>query len=754
METRKTKLALTASALAFALMLAGCGGGGGSSSAVTPSGGGGTPQQQEPEEQTGPVAVMMDLMLPTGLMPDDVDLPDSGDTVTIPVRKGETVIRGANEDGEGGVEFMCESDYDCSLTLTNQGGTLVAEYSTKKKDADADNPMVTAMVIEIPEPTPEPMEITERIPLNAAQRARLNEAGGSGKFTIPAGGSTVRAGVTFTCNSEEDCEVTVSRAFGVVTAEMKTIQNHGDEAPTVTAVIGPNDPLRELNEGNAMAVARILQLPIDDGGTVPPGSAYDGGPDKFHIGGMGWDQFGVANLGADNFADVTLTSSFDPNGAAYRQPMPGNAGADPTTLRGSMLRTMDAGEDNPTNKLTENADTVAMAGWEHHVLFADWGDTHGVNDGGFETGALIYSDIEAPMMNVPFADVEDMLAHLHTRAWFNLVNGMVTIGDGNLNSNWRTALGEIAIDVEGSQTAVISQPVNAGTRYAGSYFGARGELVCVSNCTIGRSMTADTNFGVADTDADAAGLQSNAVWEFIPADDAMVNVPDQDWIMFGAWMTTPDDMAGDHRLGVLAQGMQPYENGGTALVAGAAGVHGTATYSGGAAGTYVDEDETGFFTARATLTANFDVNRDNNPDPGDYTVSGRIDDFRNMNGDFLGADTAADPNDPNAGGENDWVVRLRGLDAGNAVARAPIDAAGAGPHIPAASTSVAGTADGVRWQEGEWSAQFYGPGGRNAPRRVAPTGIAGQFRATTHTAVPANLADYRAVVGSFGANAE
>ena len=47
METRKTKLALTASALAFALMLAGCGGGGSTSSAVTPSGGGGTPPQQE-----------------------------------------------------------------------------------------------------------------------------------------------------------------------------------------------------------------------------------------------------------------------------------------------------------------------------------------------------------------------------------------------------------------------------------------------------------------------------------------------------------------------------------------------------------------------------------------------------------------------------------------------------------------------------------------------------------------------------------
>ena len=39
-------------------------------------------------------------------------------------------------------------------------------------------------------------------------------------------------------------------------------------------------------------------------------------------------------------------------------------------------------------------------------------------------------------------------------------------------------------------------------------------------------------------------------------------------------------------------------------------------------------------------------------------LSGRIDNFKNSQGGFIGDDTRANPNDPMEGGENDWVVRL------------------------------------------------------------------------------------------------
>ena len=99
-------------------------------------------------------------------------------------------------------------------------------------------------------------------------------------------------------------------------------------------------------------------------------------------------------------------------------------------------------------------------------------------------------------------------------------------------------------------------------------------------------------------------------WQFTPAAGAMVRVPDQDWMAYGAWMTTPDNPTGMHRIGVLHNGFDPYTAAAGAFTAGETGLNGSATYSGGAAGIYVDGDASGLFTATATLTANFDVDGD------------------------------------------------------------------------------------------------------------------------------------------------
>ena len=66
------------------------------------------------------------------------------------------------------------------------------------------------------------------------------------------------------------------------------------------------------------------------------------------------------------------------------------------------------------------------------------------------------------------------------------------------------------------------------------------------------------------------------------------------------------------------------------------GLRGSAKYTGGATGVYVDGLRNGLFTAEATLTANFDVNSDGDADTGDYSISGRIDNFRGTDGVFLG----------------------------------------------------------------------------------------------------------------------
>ena len=53
-------------------------------------------------------------------------------------------------------------------------------------------------------------------------------------------------------------------------------------------------------------------------------------------------------------------------------------------------------------------------------------------------------------------------------------------------------------------------------------------------------------------------------------------------------------------------GMDTYETGTMPSPAKTAGLTGSATYSGGATGIYVDGTASGLFTATATLTANFD----------------------------------------------------------------------------------------------------------------------------------------------------
>ena len=260
-----------------------------------------------------------------------------------------------------------------------------------------------------------------------------------------------------------------------------------------------------------------------------------------------------------------------------------------------------------------------------------------------------------------------------------------------------------------------------------------GTFACVGTgfCTIERAMTGETAFMVADVDPNTVGLQrtGQSNWEFTPDPNEMVTVPDQDWMVFGAWLTTPDDGSGTHRLGVFHTGMDEYMYRDNTLT-------GSATYSGSATGVYADGAAGGLFTARAMLTATFSGANDD-------MLTGRIDDFRDTRGNFLGSDTATDPNDPVGGGENDWIVML---------GRQAITESGA----VATNTMVSGSADGVPWNNGEWAAQLYGP--HIAPpggSQPEPSGVTGQFRAEIWTAGTETTDDMRgvatAVVGAFGA---
>ena len=196
------------------------------------------------------------------------------------------------------------------------------------------------------------------------------------------------------------------------------------------------------------------------------------------------------------------------------------------------------------------------------------------------------------------------------------------------------------------QITVTSAPDGAFKAVTGQYLGVSGTYTCgTADCALSRKMgTDDFTLGAGD-------------WRFTPAANAMVMVPDQDWMAFGLWLTAPNDPNGTHRIGQFFDGMDPYGTGEFPV-----GLKGKAEYKGGAFGLYeidreeeegqLSTDEAGLFTAEATLTADF----------GDAdavgSLSGEIDNFKDMSGRYLGSDNRLTPNSPDGGGEGDWIVRL------------------------------------------------------------------------------------------------
>ncbi len=628
-----------------------------------------------------------------------------------------------------------------------------------------------------PDPIPEtvPVHVKDYVDVSgkdeqASLLAVLPGTGDSDTLTVPAGGSAMRGGVeddgvaangvedevgpvVFTCDSAYPCTFTLTNNLGTIVVSVSTQKLPDADEPTFMAMVPvPPDALPRLNKADADTIRGITSLAINaetgDGVDGTPDTADDtprGAHGRDANGTMGENSIGGLGLGASGAADDTmlsLTSSLDPNGTPFAAAVP--AGTPPTPVMGSTISVaMDL-------EVTENEDSVAFTGWDERVLFRDWGDTVGTGDGGYETGALIYSDIEGPIDHPFDGDLADEYVNEAAQALYALtvladggtpvtpgVATSVNINSDDSNAATTATAAQWAAMVFDSDSLVGAQSqdlnVNTSETFTGSYFGAPGQFQCIvmaaDNCGLVRND--DGTVGVIDIDAAAMGIQSEGNWTFTPDPGAMIAVPDQDWMVFGAWLTTPDAPAGEHRVGVFYNGMDPYTPATDAFTANtAAGLRGSATYTGGAAGVYSHGAAAGLFTADAMLTANFDVNSNGMDDEAtDYMISGRISNFRDTAGSFLGDDTVAMPNDPVAGGENDWVVMLGADDLDNDTAAGLV------------MGMTTGSADGVSWT-GNWNGQLYGPGSGD-DGSIAPSGVAGQFQSNNGNT---------SVVGAFGAD--
>ena len=601
-----------------------------------------------------------------------------------------------------------------------------------------------------PGPTePAPVAASGYITLTKEQRAALLDVlpdnGDSVELNVGADGTT-RAGVTFTCDSDYPCTVTVSNSAGTIVA-MWASQTLGDGTASAMAMgLEPAvDTFANLNDGSTDSIR------VDVVGTGADSAAVAPNFTLTELIGMGIGGPGVLN--ADG---AGLRSDFQANGAGFGA-SPGDAAAAPGAMPTLTMGTTITGADDAVDA-SEDME-AAPDGWVMKTLFRDWGDTAGDGDGGFETAAIVVKNLGEGTPHLFDRRLANRYVNTAAQNMFSLsiranggAPGVTTLGtsvdiDGSSDATNAAASVQWANMVFDSDSLVPAQSqdlnVNMSETFTGSYFGAPGQFQCIADATESCSLrrNADGTVGIPDTDAAMNGIQNAGRWSFTPDPGAMITVPDQDWIAYGAWLTTPDDAPGDHRLGVFFNGMDPWTAATNSLTAtDAAGLRGSATYRGGATGVYVDGDESGLFTARAMLTARFDGDMDGVDDTDvDYRISGRIDNFRGTDGVALGSDTGDRPN-PQGRGENDWVVELGALD----IADTGLIAA----------TGTTGSADGVSWT-GMWNGQFFGPTS-NADGALAPSGVAGRFWAETADpdAADADANPVTAVVGAFGATRE
>ena len=311
---------------------------------------------------------------------------------------------------------------------------------------------------------------------------------------------------------------------------------------------------------------------------------------------------------------------------------------------------------------------------------------------------IVYSNIEAPKDKL-FAVQYEKVVPFGTA-------GLTDEGTG-ANAHW----GRSKIPPANKYTGGVS-----GGSIQGSYRGVEGAFTCkMEGCPGSDAFPERRSDGtvIATEETDPAILGS--MWSFKPTDEAaMVKVADSDHLSFGYWLSknTAGNPVG---FGVWYEGSADVATSGEIDT-----LDEKVTYTGAAAGKYVVKSDVpnaahaGYFTASATLTADFTDEAHATDEPG--TVKGTISSFKDGDsaplGDLklsLSGNLAYDTTANTLNVEN-----LTGVKAES----------GGRKHV-----------DSV----GGWEAQFFG---KDKTTNI-PTGVAGAFNAT--------IAEQAVVVGGFGA---
>ena len=574
METRKTRLALTAGSLALALALAGCGGGGNSSgpTATGGSGGGGAPPPAtEPDPPAQPTNLVADL--------------EHGITAALVARAhaiqlfdpGPIMIMAGMSQKVGGVRFSCpEGGSACTITV-NAGAT--ADLTTVTYDEDGGMPMVAALVdkgntafenlakVLVQDGTDGKAKLTDLMSniyhddddVDAAPdatppvEAKDNGGGVTSSLTTHEQPGTIGDADPLTGIS--DLFVTVA-ATGVpeeyASKKLRAIAQTGDErdanenaTPPVTAVA--------VGDVFEKEISRVVM--VDENGDLTNGhtAKFVATADWYYNPAQNWEatrEEGMPDMGFWTYVINAMEPGQDLDGGRTLY-LAMRSDFDPNNMEkgGELILARGTGDDG-----SDQGDETdqSEADWDMIVLFD----------------------------STSIADALD--------------------SDGNVEFGREVAFPEDGVK--------------------GSYMGVKGMFTCHD---------ADQNNEclVNHHTSDKLGVSGEDELHFTP----YVYAADDDWITAGAWMTIPDDQEqGDYAIGAFAYGIDPYKPDEAST---ARGLRGTASYEGQAFGRYAEVDgahtEVGRFTATAMLTADFDT-ADSVPDNAGNNfgaISGNLTDF-------------------------------------------------------------------------------------------------------------------------------
>ena len=375
---------------------------------------------------------------------------------------------------------------------------------------------------------------------------------------------------------------------------------------------------------------------------------------------------------------------------------------------------------DPTSVTLKASDSAgALGGWAgtNYALTTGTGASKVTNE------AVVYNN-KGPGRTVLFSSRNTVeTADVGTAPNFTAIKGSVTVVAANLAKVMADAFTH-----PGQQNHAVNSDTGIFTT-RGTYDGAPGVYRCTGTCS--------------STNDDGKGAPSalGGTWHFKPdaGASAMAHSPDSTYLYYGWWVSKDKDgdpTAASAFVGIVGDGTS-IQGGTTALADDPAGLGGSATYAGHAAGKWALDyaqnkvldgaSDAGHFTADIMLTAKFEAAAS----PTNGGVTGTIDNFRLNDG-------TEDPG---------WSVALH---------RAPWDGTTNGAFASTATDNT--TADGTTWsidgtsapESGTWSGQMYDemPGNTDS----TPPGDGSNVPTTATGRFYSEFDSVGRMVGAFGAN--